>query len=187
MVAQLSENFTLEELTVTNTGLPNNPSYLEYDTVFDNLQQLAVNVLQKVRNRFGPTKVTSGFRNAQVNEKVGGTDNSQHRKGEAADFDVPGVDNLKVALWIADNCVFDQLILEDYVGGNTGWIHCSYRRGNNRKQTLTKPKGSSEYIPGLPSSTAAAVTETAATSGPKWLAGFVGLGAAAYYLLRKKK
>ena len=32
---------------------------------------------------------------------------------------------MEVAQWIAENLEFDQLILECYTGGNTGWIHCS--------------------------------------------------------------
>ena len=53
------------------------------------------------------------------------------------DFEVPGVSNLEVAGWIAGNLDFDQLILEHYEGGNTGWIHCSYKGQNNRKEVLT--------------------------------------------------
>ena len=43
---------------------------------------------------------------------------------------------MEVAQWIADNCEFDQLILECYTGGNTGWIHCSYVH-EPRKELLT--------------------------------------------------
>jgi len=42
-------------------------------------------------------------------------------------------------LWIKDNLDFDQLILECYTGGNSGWIHCSYVE-NGRKETLTYDK-----------------------------------------------
>ena len=51
----------------------------------------------------------------------------QHPKGQAVDFEIPGVDNLLVAEWIRDNLYFDQLILEYYTPGdiNSGWIHVS--------------------------------------------------------------
>jgi len=37
------------------------------------------------------------------------------------------------------NLDFDQLILECYTGGNSGWIHCSYVE-NGRKEMLTYDK-----------------------------------------------
>jgi hypothetical protein len=44
------------------------------------------------------------------------------------DFEVPGIDNKDVALWVMENCDFDQLILEFYKEGvpASGWVHCSY-------------------------------------------------------------
>ena len=70
--------------------------------------------------------------------------------GEAADFEIAGVSNLQVALWIQNNCNFDQLILEFWKEGepNSGWIHCSYKEGSNRKQVLTYSGG--EYKNDLP-------------------------------------
>ncbi len=50
---------------------------------------------------------------------------------------IAGVSNLQVAVWIEANCDFDQLILEYWTGeANSGWIHCSYVEGSNRKQVL---------------------------------------------------
>ena len=56
---------------------------------------------------------------------IGSKPTSQHTIGQAADFEVPGVSNMEVAKWIAENCEFDQLILECYTGGNTGWIRAA--------------------------------------------------------------
>ena len=59
--------------------------------------------------------------------------------------------NLEVALWIQNNCDFDQLILEfwkDDDDPNAGWIHCSFNDGSNRKQVLTHD--GSSYKNGLP-------------------------------------
>jgi hypothetical protein len=63
-------------------------------------------------------------------------DRSQHIIGQAADFEIPGIDNYTLAEWIHRNLNYDQLILEFYTGGNSGWIHCSYRE-NYRNQELT--------------------------------------------------
>ena len=72
-------------------------------------------------------------------EAIGSSKNSQHAKGEAADFEVAGVSNFKLASWIESNLPYDQLILEFYTGGNTGWIHCSYVP-DGRKESLTYDK-----------------------------------------------
>jgi hypothetical protein len=65
---------------------------------------------------------------------------SQHAKGEAADFEVPSISNLELCTWIINNLDFDQLILECYTGGNTGWVHCSYKAEGNRREVLTYDK-----------------------------------------------
>jgi hypothetical protein len=69
---------------------------------------------------------------------IGSRSTSQHAKGEAADFEVPGVANIELARWIRDTLDFDQLILEfhDPDDPTAGWVHCSYRAGGNRKQSL---------------------------------------------------
>ena len=56
----------------------------------------------------------------------------------AADFEIPGVDNRELALWIRSELEFDQLILEFYRDNErtSGWIHCSYSTDQNRNQSL---------------------------------------------------
>ena len=45
---------------------------------------------------------------------------------------------MELAQWIVENLDFDQLILEYYNSNDpsSGWVHCSYKRGENRKQVL---------------------------------------------------
>jgi len=78
-----------------------------------------------VRDKFGPVIISSGYRSKELNAAIGGSVTSQHSIGEAADFEVPGLDNKKLADWIKDNLKFDQLILEFYKDGdpNSGWVH----------------------------------------------------------------
>ena len=83
---KLSENFTLQELSKTSTGLENTPNKKQTDS----LRQLAINVLQPARDALGPIKVTSAYRSQAVNAKVGGVSTSQHTKGEAADLMMRG-------------------------------------------------------------------------------------------------
>lgn len=141
---KLSENFTLEELTRTSTGLNNTPNTEE----IENLRELVVNVLQPAREALGPIRITSGFRSPEVNKKVGGADSSQHTKGEAADLMMSG-GNKRLLDWIIANVEFDQIISEfPDANGNPQWVHVSYSKGNNRNQTLKaiKKNGKTRYI-----------------------------------------
>ena len=118
--------------TALRKNIDNSPDDLQVQC----MTALCENILQPIRNEFGPFIVSSGYRSVALCEAINSKATSQHAKGQAADFEVPGVDNYELALWIADNLPYDQLILEYYSGGNTGWIHCSYVP-NGRKQKLT--------------------------------------------------
>lgn len=150
---KLSENFTLAELTksasATRLDLDNTPS----PQILENLQVLVENILQPVRNQFGPVVVTSGYRSPEVNKAVGGSGNSDHCKGRAADFKVLRKDNRELALWVAENMHFTQLILEFYKPGvpESGWVHCSYDPSNLKRQVLTAKKfnGKTVYTAGI--------------------------------------
>jgi zinc D-Ala-D-Ala carboxypeptidase len=125
----LSKHFSLAELTKSSTatrrGIDNDPD----STARENLIVLCSEVLEPVREHYGvPFVPNSGFRCLELNRAIGSSDSSQHVTGNAVDFEVPGVDNKEVALWVKENCDFDQLILEFYKEGEptSGWVHCSY-------------------------------------------------------------
>ena len=150
----LTTNFTLSELTKSETalrkGLDNEPT----QDVIAALQTLAVNVLQPVRNHYGRSvKVNSGYRSPEVNASVGGSKTSDHCKGQAADIEIVGVANADLATYIRDELQFTQLILEFYTPGvpDSGWVHVSYDPANLKKQvmTATKRDGKTVYLPGL--------------------------------------
>jgi len=139
---KLSNNFTLDELTKSDTatrlGIDNQPTPEQLEC----LRALAHNILQPVREHFNKsTEVSSGLRGDVLNKKIGGSKTSQHCFGEAADFTVKGVPHHIVAEWIRDNLNFDQLILEFYdEKTQTGWIHCSFKVSGNRKSVLQAVK-----------------------------------------------
>jgi hypothetical protein len=148
----LSNNFTLNELTKSQTatrkGIDNEPGTVE----IENLIHLAKTILQPVREHFGkPVMISSGYRSPTLCEAIGSSAKSQHAKGEAADFEIHGVDNKELAAWIAANCDFDQLILEFYIDGdpNSGWVHCSSKMESSRKQMLKAKRiaGKVSYSP----------------------------------------
>ena len=147
----LSKNFTLKELTKSDTavrlGIANEPN----SDQIEKLKKLCEKLLQPVRDHFGPVTITSGFRSPELCVKIGSSVNSQHANAEAVDFEVMGVDNADVAYWIKDNIEeWDQMILEFYTLGepNSGWVHCSID-DKPRKQFLRafKEDGKTKYKP----------------------------------------
>ena len=149
---QLSKNFSLRELTRSQTairkGIKNEP---EQEQLM-NLVALTVKILQPCRDKFGSISINSGLRVLELNRAIGSGDKSQHTKGQASDFEAYTISNAQLADWIMLNLSFDQLILE-YPGKDPrdGWVHCSYNRLGNRIQVLTavKEKGKTVYKKGL--------------------------------------
>ena len=151
---KLTANFTLNELTQSETALRKELDNAPTQDVISALQTLAVNVLQPVREHYGRgVKVNSGYRSPEVNASVGGSKTSDHCKGFAADIEIPGVANADLAAYIRDELQFTQLILEFYTPGgpDSGWVHVSYDPANLKKQvmTATKRDGKTVYLPGL--------------------------------------
>lgn len=150
----LTKNFSLEELVKSETALRKGMDNTPDATTINNLELLAINVLQAVRDHYGKgVKVNSGYRSPDVNAAVGGSRTSDHCKGMAADIEIPGVPNHELATWIAENLKFTQVILEFYTQGipDSGWVHVSYDPANLKCQTLTavKQDGKTVYLPGL--------------------------------------
>jgi len=150
----LTANFSLHEMTKSETALrkdmPNNPT----ETDIANLKLLAEKVLQPLRDHYKVgIKVNSGYRSPDVNAAVGGSRTSDHCKGQAADIEIAGVPNAVLAQYIKDNLQYTQLILEFYTLGvpDSGWVHVSYDPSNLKCQALTavKKEGKTVYLPGL--------------------------------------
>jgi len=118
----LTPHFTLEELTASETaarnGLDNTPGPIAYQ----NLVRLA-NFLEEVKKVLGgkPIMINSAYRGPEVNAHVGGSKNSQHMVGCAADIKVPGMTPEQICkAIIASELQYDQLIREF-----DSWTHIS--------------------------------------------------------------
>ncbi len=127
--------------TAARLNLDNTPN----EEQIENLKALCENILEPLREYYEsrPIMVSSGFRSEKLSEAIGSSSRSQHCKGEAVDFEIPGFDNKQVAAHIKNNFLYDQLISEYYEESvaDSGWIHVSYKRdGSNRKQSLIKDK-----------------------------------------------
>ena len=151
---QLSKNFSLNELTKSETALRHDLDNTPPPEAIECLRALCDNILQPVRDHFGKSvRVNSGYRHPNVNAKVGGSKTSDHCKGMAADIEIAGVPNHELAQWIADNLEYRQIILEFYTRGvpDSGWVHVSFNPDDNKKQLLTATKvdGKTTYLNGL--------------------------------------
>lgn len=143
MPTQLSPHFTLEELTVTETGLSNAPGPEE----LKKLKAVAAK-MEQIRTLLGDKAITinSAFRSRAVNEAVGGVSNSAHALGFAVDFTcAPFGSPFDVCKKIAASSVqFDQLIHE-----RRAWVHISFDSTRNRRQLLTLPVSGGTYQSGI--------------------------------------
>ena len=83
---RLSKNFTLPEIIHSNTakrlGIQNAPNKEH----LKNMQVLVRDLIQPIRDVLGPIRISSGYRNPELNRAIGGSTKSQHCKGEALDL-----------------------------------------------------------------------------------------------------
>ena len=134
---RLSKNFTLSEITKSNTakrlGIENVPDKEH----LKNMQVLIRDLIQPIRDAIGPIRISSGYRNPQLNRAIGGSSKSQHCKGEALDLQFwkeGKMCNKEIYDWVIKSEIeFDQMINEfDFA-----WIHISLKsNGKNRRMVL---------------------------------------------------
>lgn len=131
-MTQLTPHFTLEELTHTdhrtldNTPTEHEKCIIQGKEVFvnavANLPRLA-DFLEQIKTLLGnkPIIINSGFRSEAVNDAVGSSNKSDHRRGCAADIRVPGMtpDEVTKAI-IASGLQYQQVIREF-----DRWVHVS--------------------------------------------------------------
>ena len=169
--AKLSDHFTLGELTRSKSHpeIYNIPSHVH----IENLKRVCV-WLEALRERYNrryvlagaggqvpkvevfgenfisrpdpeePIIITSGYRSAELNRKVGGVATSNHLTGCAVDIRVAGKEQLIryacILLDYADETRqdFDELLLEHGANGVI-WLHFAVRaQGNRRKISFLK-------------------------------------------------
>jgi len=122
----LSPHFTFEELTRTGQTSLQDKNREEAKAFMPQLTELA-QMLEVIRAHFGkPLKINSAFRGQAVNAATpGSSKTSQHMKGEAADIEIPGVDDADLHRWICkeSGLKFGQCILERPPGKS--WVHVS--------------------------------------------------------------
>ena len=144
---KLSEHFTLKEFTRSQTaarlGIRNEPGPED----IMRMMVLCEQVLEPLRTELGrPVIVSSGYRSPELNQRIGGSNRSQHCRGEAADIIIPGMSPLAVCKLIVElGLPFDQLIHEF-----GQWSHVSYRpQGRGQCLTAIRTEFGVKYLKGL--------------------------------------
>ena len=137
----LSEHFTLGELTKTKTGISNVPN----EEQVNNLRRVC-RWLEQLRRRWNnlygegddPIVINSGFRSPEVNKAVGGASLSNHLTGCAVDIRCIGMEQaLRYAAILLDISDlnredFDELLIEQKA--HVVWIHFAVRPSGNRRR-----------------------------------------------------
>ena len=128
---RISPHFSYDELTRSDTGLRlgivNTPNGAQLRA----LTALCNNILEPISDGLKRRVwVSSGFRCPELNTAIGGSETSQHMKGEAADIEIEGLstDEAFKAI-VALNLPFDQIISEF-----GRWVHISYHEPGRREQ-----------------------------------------------------
>ena len=133
---QITENFTLEEFTRSETaermGIQNVPGNRERLAIVN----LCARLLQPLRDIYGkPIRINSGYRCQELNKAVGGVPNSMHQNGEASDLSIDGKARELLELIEENHLPFDQAIL--YRKQN--FLHVSLKvDGEQREQIIIK-------------------------------------------------
>lgn len=144
---KLSANFSMKEFVASNTakrkGIDNNPSLEHAEAALE----LFEHIVQPIRDHFGTSIfLSSGYRSHALNKAIGGSQTSQHSKGEAVDIDMDdrkGPENEDIFHYIRKNLPFDQLIWEFGDSKRPDWVHVSYKKGGPQRGQILAAKRNS--------------------------------------------
>ena len=142
-MAQLTEHFTLEELTYSNIarqkGLKNEPN----ESQIENLKLLAQYILEPIREKIGcPLFISSGYRSEKINTLVGGSKTSQHLLGSAADIQIfdktktnTDLFNIIVSM-VKNNEIQVGQVIWEFGETEPNWVHVSLPTSRHRNEIM---------------------------------------------------
>lgn len=134
-----AKNFKYKEFIRSDTAIRKGINNIPNEKQWENIEKLAVNILQPIRNKFGRIRIVSGYRSYKLNKVIGGSPYSNHVRGEASDIEPVNdkISLLDIVKFIVKNLEFRTIILEYPI---LGWIHTDYREGGNLKRIKLKDK-----------------------------------------------
>lgn len=128
-----TKHFKSFEITYSYIAEQNNIDNTPKDeTIIDNLNY-TLQRLEEIREGYKkPIVISSGYRCEELNELVGGVDNSKHKDGLAVDLKWDS----DLVEYLIDNCSFDKLIREK--SGKTKWIHIQFKKDRDKERGLVR-------------------------------------------------
>ena len=140
---QLTEHFTLEELTYSNIarqkGLKNEPN----ESQIENLKLLAQYILEPIREKNGcPLFISSGYRSEKINTLVGGSKTSQHLLGSAADIQIfdKKLNNKDlfdiIVSMVKNNEIQVGQVIWEFGETEPNWVHVSLPTSRHRNEIM---------------------------------------------------
>lgn len=147
-MVRLSPHFDLDEMTTSQyaarKGIDNTPD----NVALSNLRTTAAG-MEMVREELGGNQIhiSSAYRSIKVNKAIGGVGTSQHCEGKAVDFKCPAFGTpLDIVKTIQKSSIkYDQLILEFWQGGQTGWVHISFSHNPRMQCLIIDKKGTRQF------------------------------------------
>ena len=137
MMIYLSEHFTLEEMTASETARKMHIDNTPPVSAIKNLKILCTQVLEPARQRYGhPLTITSGFRCMILNRIVGGKPNSYHLIGMAADIRISDFQSAKRLAELLNEQQLCDLVLVEYSRAGGQWLHVQFTRHPRHKINL---------------------------------------------------
>lgn len=140
---QLSEHFTLDEATYSETairlGINNQPSEKQLENM-----KIAAEGMEQVRALTGALRINSWLRLPEVNVAVGGSKISSHMDGWAIDCSSSKMTPYVICKLVEESGIkYDQMIHEF-----GRWMHISFAP-EMRMQKLTIFKPQNKYVAGI--------------------------------------
>lgn len=136
----MSRYFSIGELTHSVTAINKKIDNTPSDAVKSNLEALATEVLDVIREAYGkPLYVSSGYRSKALNKAVGGVITSQHLTGNAADLTTRmGMAENKKLFELACKLAADGKIVTSQIidEKNGSWLHVGRYVGKKKNQIL---------------------------------------------------
>jgi len=106
--------------------------FLEYQ-IFKNMHNLCFILLQPARDYIRqPITILSGYRSQKVNQMAGGSSNSEHLYGMAAD--ITSGNNERLLEFLRERKNFNQLI--KYYDDKIDFLHISYNPFSHKREVL---------------------------------------------------
>jgi len=150
---KISKHISYKEATKSYTATKFNIDNTPDSKTIKRMKKVANKIFEPLRTFYKvPIAVVSFYRSPKLNDKIGGSDSSQHVTGEAIDIDADvyrSITNKQIFDFILHSTRFDQLISEfPDDKGEPEWVHVSYDYNeDNRHEILVayKEDGYTKY------------------------------------------